>query len=93
MSQIMTNKTLSMAANKANDAVVYGFLKLLSAIGCMTGGLLLMIAGLLISLEAYLSKSNFNGVETACLVTAFVLLGIGSHFMDLVDKDRKGNGK
>ncbi len=52
------------------------------AIGGITGGFLLMLSGLILWAMAYFSNTNFNNWEVMLLITAFVFLGIGAHFLD-----------
>ena len=55
----------------------------------LIGGILLMLTGLILSTEVFITKINFHRIEVAVLVFAFVLLGIGAHCLDLTDTDRR----
>ena len=57
--------------------------------GGLLGGMLLLLAGLFLSTEIFVTKINFHGLEVVLLVLAFFFLGIGAHCLDLMDKERK----
>lgn len=73
---VMTNR-----GKKADEGNTFS-LNYIVAIGGITGGFLLMLSGLILWAMAFFSNTNFNGWEVILLVTAFVFLGIGAHFMD-----------
>lgn len=66
-----------------------GSLKSAGAAAGVLGGLILMLAGMILSAISYFEQRHFNGLEVFLLVGAFVFLGTGTHLLDLMDEDEK----
>ncbi len=75
--------------NKANDKNSGGFVNFVGAIGGITSGLILLLTGLFLSAISFFTRINFYGWEVILLVAAFVLLAIGSHYLDKMDAVKK----
>lgn len=61
-------------------------------IGAMGGffcGLTLMTLGIILSIFSFIEKMNFDRTELILLLSAFVLLGLGAHCLDLIEKDKR----
>ena len=63
-------------ANTVNDKNrnVYQFFMFVGTFGGLLGGVLLLLAGLFLSAEIFVTKINFHGLEVVFLVLAFVFL-------------------
>ena len=71
------------------DRKVYKFFMFVGSFGGLLGGMLLLLAGLFLSTEIFVTKINFHGLEVVLLVLAFFFLSIGAHCLDLMDKESK----
>ncbi|MGI8495488.1 MAG: hypothetical protein ACR2L1_09290 [Pyrinomonadaceae bacterium] len=60
----------------------------IGAIGGITGGLILMLTGIILSAIAYFDRMSFHGGEVILIVSAFVFLAIGAHFLDSMENRR-----
>ncbi len=56
------------------------------AYGTMILGVTLMLTALALIVLAAFITSNFDGAEVVLIVSAFILLGTGAHFMDTIEK-------
>lgn len=81
---VMTNQYDRLNKKKASVST-----NLAVSIGGIMGGLFLMLIGLILSAVSYTMQVNFHGREVILLVTAFVLLAIGAHFLDKLDAAEK----
>lgn len=74
---------------KKSPAGHYTPLKKLGAAGSMLLGLILLVAGVILSALAFFEKADFDRSEIIMLAASFVFLGLGAHCLDLLDKERK----
>lgn len=74
---------------KANDKKIFDFIKFTTAIGGIAGGLVFMLSGLILTVISRFSLSDFRVSETILIAAAFVLLAVGAHFLDLIERDGK----
>ncbi|MCY7348777.1 MAG: hypothetical protein LH614_21520 [Pyrinomonadaceae bacterium] len=72
-------------AKSKNTKISY----LIGAVGGIIGGFFLMLTGLILSAVSFIDKMSFLGFEVFLLAAAFVLVTIGSHFLDLIEKEKK----
>lgn len=52
-------------------------------------GLTFLSLGIILSIFSFIEKVNLNRIELILLLTAFLLLGLGAHCLDLVEKDKR----
>lgn len=65
---------------------------LLKKFGATSGlllGLILLVGGIMLSIFAFFEKINFDNIELIMIVSSFVLLSLGAHCLDLLEKDEK----
>lgn len=64
-------------------------LKKVGATGGLSLGLILLVAGIILSGFALFEKTNFDNAELILIVSSFVLFGSGAHCLDLLEKEKK----
>lgn len=57
------------------------------------GGLMLLVAGLVLSAIAYFDEISFHGLDVVMIGASFILLMLGAHFLDLAEKEEKRKKK
>ncbi len=78
---------------KTDKAKSFSFVHFVAAIGGIVAGLILMAAGLILSAISFFTQINFDVWEMFLIVSAFVFLTIGAHFLDLIDREKKARKK
>jgi len=78
---VMENKIVK--SKKAKNSFIIG-----AALG-IVGGFFLMVTGLILSAISYFYQISFRGLDMVLIVAAFIFLAIGSHFLDLMDEEKK----
>lgn len=73
-----------------NDAPnsFYTILKRIGAIGGMLSGLILLVTSVALMALAFFEKNNFDKAEELLIVFSLILLGTGTHCLDLLEKER-----
>jgi hypothetical protein len=61
----------------------------IAAVGGVVAGLILMLTVLILPAFSYFERIRFEGLEMILTAAAFVFLGTGAHFLDLIDKEKK----
>lgn len=84
----MITETVRANENFLNEKTTV-FFYTIAAYGAMTLGIILMLTALALIILAAFTTSNFNSVEVVLIMSAFILLGIGAHFMDSIEKINK----
>lgn len=82
------NETIKTDAGKIYKATL-----IIGSIGGIVGGLLMSLFGIFLSAEAYLTKIPTHKVEVFFLVSSFLLLALGAHCLDLIEKERRSKRK
>jgi cytochrome b subunit of formate dehydrogenase len=81
------------AIMKKNEAVTSGkfsdFVKYIMAAGGISIGILLMLTGLILWAVSGFENKNHDPWELILFVSAFVLLGIGAHGLDLMHSAKR----
>ncbi len=67
--------------------------KKLGAAGGLLFGSISFATGVALSILASFERINFDNTEIILLTSAFALLGLGAHCLDLLEKERKTNRK
>ena len=74
------------------NATPHNFRLVLKKIGASAGfilGLILMAAGIFLSIFDFVEKTNFNNSELGLIIPSFLLLGLGAHCLDLLDEEKR----
>lgn len=79
----------TVVENKIVESKKAGNSFILGAAAGIAGGLFLMVTGLILWIISYFERINFRGLDTALIVAGFIFLVIGSHFLDLIDEEKK----
>ncbi|MGI9036977.1 MAG: hypothetical protein ACR2GD_13200 [Pyrinomonadaceae bacterium] len=77
----MSAKTTSRSRGNSIDFI--------GAVGGIAGGLVMLLAGIILSAIAYFERINFHGGEVILIVAALAFLAIGAHFSDSIEKKEK----
>ena len=83
------NAIINYRINESTKRNTYSSLVKLGAVGGLLFGLVLLVAGIVLSALAFFENVNFNNTEVIMIALSFTLLGLGAHCLDLLEKDRK----
>jgi len=78
---VMENKVIK--SKKARNSFLLG------AAAGIAGGLFLMVTGLVLWIISSFERLSFRWLDTALIVAGFIFMAIGSHFLDLMDQEKK----
>ncbi len=85
---VMENKSI-----KKDEAKNLSFTHFVGVIGGLAGGFVLIFFGAILSAVSLFTRVKFHGWEVILFVAGFVFLVIGSHFLDLTDREKKERRK
>jgi cytochrome c biogenesis protein CcdA len=74
---------------KTNEAKNFSFVNFVGAMGGLVSGFVLILSGFILSAVSLFTRTNFNGWEVILIVTGFIFLAMGAHFLDLIDRKNK----
>ena len=83
MNAITKNEMMKVPDNFKDRGRKFG------AIGGFFCGLTFLMLGIILSIFSFFEKIDLDRTELILLVTAFILLGLGAHCLDLIEKDKR----
>jgi hypothetical protein len=74
---------------KSNDKNAPVSIKIAALMVAFSSGALFLLAELILSVVSFVNHTSYRGWDVILLVAAFALFGLGAHFLDLIEKEKK----
>lgn len=74
---------------KSNDKNAPVSIKFPALMVAISSGVLFLLAELILSVVSTVNHTSHRGWDVILLVSAFALFGLGAHFLDLIEKEKR----